>query len=64
MILSRLIHFVTCREASELLSHMQDRPLTTRERMRLRFHLAICTYCSRFARQLVFLRDAMRAYRT
>ena len=64
MLLNRLIHFVTCREASELLSHMQDRPLTRRERVRLRLHLAICTYCSRFARQLSFLREAMRAYRT
>ena len=64
MLLSRLIHFVTCREASELLSQMQDRPLTTRERVRLRLHLAICTYCSRFARQVRFLREAMQAYRS
>ena len=63
MNLSRLIHFVTCKEASELLSQMQDRPLTLRERARLRFHLAICTYCSRFARQVRFMRQALRAYR-
>lgn len=64
MLINRLIHFVTCREASELLSQMQDRPLTRRERLRLRFHLAICNYCSRFARHLAFMREAMRAYRT
>jgi hypothetical protein len=64
MLLHRLIHFVTCREASELLSQMQDRPLTRRERIRLRLHLAICNHCSRFARQMAFMRRAMRAYRT
>ncbi|MDQ6620080.1 MAG: zf-HC2 domain-containing protein [Pseudomonadota bacterium] len=63
MFLNRLIHFVTCREASELLSQQQDRPLSGRERLRLRFHLTICNACSRFARQLAFVRAAMRAYR-
>lgn len=62
--LSRLIHFVSCREASELLSQMQDRPLSRRERIRLRFHLAICDACTRFSRQLAFMREAMRTYRT
>lgn len=63
-IFSRLIHFVSCREASELLSQMQDRPLSRRERIRLRFHLAICDACTRFSRQLAFMREAMRTYRT
>ena len=62
--LSRLIHFVSCREASELLSQMQDRPLSRRERIRPRFHLAICDACTRFSRQLAFMREAMRTYRT
>lgn len=64
MFLHRLVHFVTCREASRMLSRMQDRPLSTGERIRLRLHLAICTACSRFAKQLRFLRTAMRSYRS
>ncbi len=63
MFLDRLVHFVTCREASQLLSQMQDRPLAARERIRLRLHLAICNACSRFGRQLTFLRAALRTYR-
>lgn len=63
-ILFRLIHFVTCREASELLSQSQDRPLSIRERLRLRFHLTICDACTRFSHQLAFLREAMRSYRS
>ncbi len=64
MFLHRLTHMVTCREATRLLSQMQDVPLTGGERLRLRLHLAVCNACSRFARQLKFLRRAMRAYRS
>lgn len=64
MFLSRLTHMVSCKEASRLLSQMQDRPLAPRERIRLRLHLAICTACSRFARQLRMMRAALALYRS
>lgn len=64
MFLHRIVHFVTCKEVSRMLSRMQDHPLSTRERLRLRLHLAICTACSRFAKQIKFVRTALRAYRS
>jgi hypothetical protein len=61
--LHRLTHAVSCREASLLLSQAQDRALTLAERAKLRLHLAVCEACSRYARQIAFLREAMRRYR-
>jgi hypothetical protein len=61
--LHRLIHVISCREASRLLSQAQDRPLTWLERVKLRAHLLLCDMCNRFAAQLVVMREAMRHYR-
>jgi hypothetical protein len=63
LLLHRLTHMVSCREASRLLSQREERALTRGERLRLHVHLAVCTACRRFARQLAFLRAAMAAYR-
>jgi hypothetical protein len=52
----------SCREASALQSQGQDRPLTLRERIRLRAHLALCRGCRNFGRQLFFIRAAMKRY--
>lgn len=53
----------TCREATELLSQQQDRPLRWTEVLRLRLHLALCDGCRAFGRQLDFLRRAVRRHR-
>jgi hypothetical protein len=53
----------TCRQASELLSQAQDRPLTLREKFALHVHLPLCDACRNFRRQLDVLRSAMRRYR-
>ena len=52
----------TCKEASELLSLAQDRPLTVREKLALYVHLPICNACRNFRRQLAFIRRAAREY--
>ena len=52
----------TCREASEVLSLAQDRPLTVREKLILYVHLPLCEGCRNFKRQLVFIRRAVREY--
>jgi putative zinc finger protein len=52
----------TCREASELLSQAQDRPLTLREKFALHVHLPLCEACRNFRTQLDVLRTAMRRY--
>lgn len=62
--LRRLTHMLSCKEASRLLSQRQDRPLTLGERVKLRLHLAACTACTRFSRQLAFMREALARYRT
>jgi hypothetical protein len=58
-----LTHVISCREASRLISLRQDRPLDWRERIKLRAHLFLCDVCTRFDRQVAFMREAMRRYR-
>jgi len=45
------------------MSQAQDRPLSYAERVKLRLHLAACTACTRFSRQMTMLREAMARYR-
>ena len=59
----RLTHMLSCKEASRLLSQAQDRALTYGERVKLRLHLAACVACTRFSRQLAFMREAVSRYR-
>ena len=63
MSLYRLTHFISCKEASLLLSEAEDRPLTLVEHVKLRWHLTLCDACTRFSQHLAFLRVAMRRYR-
>lgn len=51
---------MTCKQATELMSQGQDRPLTTYERLRLRVHLMICRGCSNYNKHLDIIRAAMR----
>ncbi|GGP25719.1 zf-HC2 domain-containing protein [Silvimonas amylolytica] len=52
--------FGACRQASRLLSKSQDMPLTFGERLKLRYHLALCDKCREFSRQLDQLRHFAR----
>lgn len=62
---SRLLgHLIVCKDATRLVSQLQERPISGFERAKLRWHLAVCAACARFERQIVFLREAMRRYRT
>jgi hypothetical protein len=56
-------HLVSCKDVSHLLSRMQEEPLTGWERVRVRWHLAVCRMCMAFEKQLRFLQVAMRRYR-
>lgn len=53
---------LTCKEATHLISEALDRPLSWHERLRLRTHLAFCSGCQAFQRQLDFLRTASRRF--
>ncbi|GAA5174250.1 hypothetical protein GCM10025771_03540 [Niveibacterium umoris] len=51
---------ISCKKATELLSRQMDADLKLRERIGLKFHLAMCDGCSQFGRQIVVLRRACR----
>ena len=53
---------LSCREASRLISESKDRDLGIGEKLSLRLHLGLCTACTRFTKQLDFLREAMKRY--
>lgn len=53
---------LTCKRATHLLSDAQDRKLSVAERLQLELHLAMCTGCSNFRKQMNFLRAACRRY--
>jgi hypothetical protein len=52
-----------CKEAHRILCEAQDQKLSFIRRLTLRWHLAICDHCTRFGRQLGFLRKALKTYR-
>ena len=51
---------LSCKDTSRLLSQAEDRTLGLGERLGVRLPLAICASCRHAARQLRFLRVAMR----
>jgi len=53
---------MTCKDASRALSRMQDAEVGRGLRLRVRLHLVFCVTCTRFARQLRFLRAALRRF--
>ena len=53
---------LSCREASRLISEAMDRPLSFTEKIALRLHVRICDACTRFTRQLEFLRRALKSF--
>lgn len=53
---------LTCREASRLISEGMDRHLSFMEKVGLRLHVSVCDACTRFSRQLAFLRRALERF--
>lgn len=64
MIRHALAHMLSCKDVSRLLSRQQEQPLSAFTRWRLKLHLAACDGCAGFSRQVDFLREAMRRYRS
>ncbi|WP_022949589.1 anti-sigma factor family protein [Methylohalobius crimeensis] len=54
---------LSCKQAVELSSKAQDKPLSWRERMALWFHLRLCQICRRYTRQLRLLRRVSASLR-
>ena len=63
MIKRALGHIISCKDASRLVSQLEDAPLSGWQRLVLRLHLSVCAACARFERQMAFLRNAMQRYR-
>lgn len=55
---------LSCKEASRLISQQQDAALPLASRLLLRLHLLLCDACRNFQRQAMYLREAMRRYRS
>jgi Putative zinc-finger len=53
-----------CRDATRLLSRMQEGDVSLSDRIKVRLHLLACDACTRFERQLRFLAEAMRRYKS
>ena len=53
----------TCKEVTVLLVAREDRQLPAIERLALRLHLAVCTACPVFERQLLTMRNALQRWR-
>lgn len=51
---------ISCKEATRLVSESLDRRLPLDQRIGLRLHLLLCRFCSRYRRQLLFVRDAVK----
>ncbi len=53
---------LNCREATRLFSESQERPLSLREKMALRIHVAMCDGCRHCKQHMDILRKAAKAY--
>ncbi|WP_151981076.1 zf-HC2 domain-containing protein [Acinetobacter guerrae] len=54
---------LTCRQATQLLSERQDRPLLFKEQNYLQFHLLICRSCRRYGKQMKTLSQISKVFR-
>ncbi len=51
-----------CKEVTRMVSESLDRKLPLYQRIGVRIHLLMCKFCSRFKKQLLFLREAIRLH--
>ncbi len=49
-----------CKKVTRMVSESLDRKLPLHQRMGIRIHLLMCKFCSRYRKQLLILREAMR----
>lgn len=54
----------SCLAITQVLSESRERELTVGERMELKMHLAICSKCKTFAKQLDVLDEVAKTYRS
>jgi predicted anti-sigma-YlaC factor YlaD len=49
---------MNCKQATQQVSQKQDRTLSIKEQLTLRFHLAMCSGCRNYNRQIKLIRKA------
>ena len=54
---------ISCKDASQAISQMQDGNVSLPLYLRIRLHLLWCEACKRFEQQMRFLHRAMQRYR-
>ena len=54
---------LNCKQATRLMSEEQERPLSWRERVALKFHNLICSGCTNYRKHMRFMREAARRFR-
>ena len=50
----------SCKEVTQMVSESLDHKLPLVQRIGIRVHLLMCKFCSRYRKQLLILREAMR----
>lgn len=50
----------SCKEVTQMVSESLDHKLPLVQRMGMRVHLMMCKFCSRYRKQLLLLREALR----
>jgi len=51
---------LSCKDVTKLLSESMDASLPIGKRIGVRLHLLICTFCLRYKRQLLLIRETAR----
>jgi len=51
---------LSCKDVTRLISESMDHSLPIGKRFGVRLHLLICTFCARYERQLLLIRDTVR----
>ncbi|HSI83961.1 MAG TPA: hypothetical protein VK970_09275 [Candidatus Methylacidiphilales bacterium] len=54
------LHGMNCKEAIRLASRSMDAPLSLRDRLQLRFHFLLCSYCHHYYLQRLYIRKWLR----
>ncbi|HEU0201968.1 MAG TPA: zf-HC2 domain-containing protein [Burkholderiaceae bacterium] len=54
---------LSCKQAHRMLAESMDRRLPWLQRVKLRLHVSVCAACTRFDRQMLAIRGAMRRLR-
>jgi hypothetical protein len=53
---------LNCKEVTRMVSESLDRKLPLHQRMGMKIHLLVCKFCSRYRKQLLILREAIRLH--